>query len=61
MAQMVKVVIDEKTASVDIDLIGFHGKGCDTLLKAFSQVGKLNKETFKPEYREQVQHGTIRA
>jgi hypothetical protein len=61
MAQLVKVQIDETTAEVNIDLIGFHGKGCDALLKAFSQVGKLTKETIKPEYRQQVQGSTIKA
>ena len=61
MAQMVKVHIDELTAEVSIDLIGFHGKGCDALLKGFAQVGKLTKETIKPEFRQQVQGATIKA
>ena len=55
MAKMVKVTIDESTANVDIDLIGFHGKGCDSLFRAFASVGKITKEVIKPEYREQAQ------
>jgi hypothetical protein len=56
MAKLVKVTIDEATAQVDIDLQGFHGQGCDAVLKAFASVGTtLNKEFTKPEFRQQAQ------
>jgi hypothetical protein len=60
MAKLIKVTIDEATAQVDIDLVGYHGKGCDKLLAAFAQVGTLTKEVVKPEYREQLAQGTLK-
>jgi hypothetical protein len=60
MAKLVKVTIDEESAEVAIDLIGYHGKGCDKLLAAFATLGTLKTQTAKPEYREQAQTQTLK-
>jgi hypothetical protein len=52
MAKMIKIVIDESDASFSVDLTGFHGQGCDDIVKLFAEIGETTKVISKPEYRE---------
>lgn len=54
MAKIIKVTIDDANGEFDVDLSGFHGKGCDALIKAFGEIGSITSETHKPEYNENV-------
>jgi hypothetical protein len=48
--KIVTVTINESDASFSVDLQGFHGKGCDAVIKAFSGDAKITKEIHHPEY-----------
>ena len=50
MAKIVKVVIDE-TGGFSVDLTGFQGQGCGDIIKVFSNIGAVTKETHKPEWK----------
>lgn len=49
MAKIINIDIDEK-GDFTVDLTGFQGKGCDAIIKAFSEVGDITKEVHKREY-----------
>ena len=50
MAQIVKVTVDDSTGEFDVDLTGFHGKGCDAIIQAFAELGEMKTHVHKPEY-----------
>ena len=48
--QIITVTIDE-AGDADIDLAGFHGKGCHALQEAFAAaLGRETSKQVKPEY-----------
>jgi hypothetical protein len=51
MAKIVKVTVDEN-GDFTVDLNGFHGRGCDAIIKAFGEESTVTKETHKREYGE---------
>jgi hypothetical protein len=52
MAKIVKVSVDDATGEFDVDLTGFHGVGCDDIVKALGELGEIKTQIAKPEYRE---------
>ena len=48
MAQIVKVTVDDLTGEFDVDLTGFHGKGCDAIIQAFAELGEMKTHVHKP-------------
>ena len=52
MAKLIKVLIDPETSGFSVDLTGFHGQGCDAVVKAFASIGTVTKEIHKPEWKE---------
>jgi hypothetical protein len=49
--RIIEVTIDE-TGDTQLNLIGFKGKGCKDVAKAFEKMGKVKSETIKAEYHE---------
>ncbi len=44
-------IILNKDGTIEIDLIGFHGKGCSEIAKRMTEaIGKQAKSTKKSEY-----------
>lgn len=52
MAQIIKVDVDDNTGEFDVDLTGFHGKGCDAIIQAFGELGEIKTHIHKTEYNE---------
>jgi len=53
MAKVITVEIAPDGNSFDVDLTGFHGKGCKDVLKVFANIGgKAKSEGTKPEFRQ---------
>jgi len=52
MAQIVKVTVDDNTGEFDVDLTGFHGKGCDAIIAACGELGEIKTHIHKSEYNE---------
>lgn len=48
--EIIKVTVDDSTGEFDVDLTGFHGQGCDSIIKAFGEIGKTTKHIHKPEF-----------
>ena len=48
----VKVVIDKK-GNATVDMEGFHGVGCGELGEKLKTIGRVSRETNKPEFYEQ--------
>ena len=51
MGKKITVLIDE-SGDFQVDLSGFHGKGCHKVLQDFGGDEKPTLERLKPEYRE---------
>ena len=51
MAKIIVVTIDEN-GDAEIDLQGFHGRGCDAVMKGFNKAlgGEVLTDNSKPEY-----------
>jgi hypothetical protein len=49
-SEIIKVTVDDLTGEFDVDLTGFHGHGCDAVIKAFSEIGKIKTHIHKPEF-----------
>jgi hypothetical protein len=52
MAKLIKITVDDSTGEFDVDLTGFHGKGCDAIIQACGELGEIKTEVKKPEYYE---------
>ena len=52
MAKIVKVTVDDSNGEFDVDLTGFHGVGCDDIIKALGELGEVKTQIAKPEYRQ---------
>jgi hypothetical protein len=50
MAKIVTVVIDEGTGATEIDAAGYHGKGCDAVIKGFAAGLGSAEVTKKAEF-----------
>lgn len=46
----ITVTVDDNTGAFDVDLTGFHGIGCDAVIKAFAEISAPTKTVTKPEY-----------
>ena len=51
MAKIITVTIDEN-GDAEIDLQGFHGRGCDAVMKGFNKAlgGEITSNATKAEY-----------
>ena len=51
MAKIITVTIDEN-GDTEIDLQGFHGRGCDAVMKGFNKAlgGEITSNATKAEY-----------
>jgi hypothetical protein len=48
--EIIKITVDDNTGAFDVDLTGFHGKGCDAIIDAFGELGEVKTHTHKPEW-----------
>jgi hypothetical protein len=52
MAQIVKITVDDNTGEFDVDVTGYRGKGCDAIIQACGELGKIKTHIHKSEYAE---------
>jgi hypothetical protein len=48
--KIVKITVDDNTGEFDVDLTGYHGKGCDAIIEAFGELGAVISHVHKPEF-----------
>lgn len=60
MAKIIKIELDPGSGEFNVDLTGYHGKGCDDIIKAFAEVGAMTKEIHKHEYNEVNKQNTVK-
>lgn len=53
MSMEVTITID-KDGNVTSDVVGGHGKACEIVSRTLAKVGKVQLESKKPEYYENV-------
>jgi len=59
MAKIITIDLDPKDASFSVDLTGFHGKGCEDVIKAFTSIGETTKIIEKPEFKDKTVNTVI--
>jgi hypothetical protein len=52
MAKTMTITVDDRTGATEIDLGGFHGVGCDAVMKVMVEGSKVVDTQKKPEYNE---------
>lgn len=58
--KIITITIDEKDASIAVDLTGFHGVGCDALMKALTAGSEVTKTIHKPEFKATKSNTVVR-
>ena len=48
--EIIKITIDDSNGAFDVDLTGFHGVGCDAIIKAFGEIGEVKRHVHKSEF-----------
>jgi len=52
MAQIVKIEVNDDNGEFSVDLTGFHGKGCDSIIAACAEIGAIKTHIHKTEFHE---------
>jgi hypothetical protein len=52
MSKTITITVDEKGEST-VDLNGFHGKGCEAVMKALRGNDTVRRSVTKPEFNQQ--------